>query len=447
MKEFGDRFSPGLGRATIRYPDLDPGNCKLVGWGAGAQFRRYYPLLGIDLDYTICIFEQNIGNTVCGVPVFAPNRLLQEDPKSTLVVIFSNWWFDVLRQVDALGKYRAIRAFSETNLQDMPGKIFRRRDSGNNSRSSGRKAVGLLVQGPLHPGTSRTILELNRSNLPDLPIVLSTWQGTGSDLIEECEPYVDHVIRSPIPSRPGKWNALLQKASTLAGLEYFRKIGIEYAVKSRTDQALAGTFNLDNVLQILDEQPFGGGSAGVRSRILFDGLTHGSWRFIPFQVTDQLQIGTVPDLIKLWRFEDRIALEEAPTFDISESFVNYALLTVESTILRSFLARIGFAPQLSVASSWEALIRLLGIIPDRELSLLSWKAIALYDVIEKSLIDPGDRDATPLMANADYDWWLDLKARPNDHLEYARRIMERRYSIHDFSSNRRIDVGLNRRFE
>src|SRR3972149_10072221 len=104
MKEFGDRFPPGRGRAPIRYPDLDPGNCKLVGWGAGAQFRRYYPLLGIDLDYTICIFEQNIGNTVCGVPVFAPNRLLQEDPKSTLVVIFSNWWFDVLRQVDALGK-------------------------------------------------------------------------------------------------------------------------------------------------------------------------------------------------------------------------------------------------------------------------------------------------------------------------------------------------------
>ena len=43
-----------LERVLFRYPDLDIANLRVVGWGAGEFFKKYYPLISsrIQLEYT-----------------------------------------------------------------------------------------------------------------------------------------------------------------------------------------------------------------------------------------------------------------------------------------------------------------------------------------------------------------------------------------------------------
>lgn len=78
-----------LSRALLKYPHLVLENLNLIGWGAGQWFRDYFPLTNLPLKYTVCPVLENQGKVISGISVKSPDSLINEDPRSTLVVIFS----------------------------------------------------------------------------------------------------------------------------------------------------------------------------------------------------------------------------------------------------------------------------------------------------------------------------------------------------------------------
>lgn len=372
-------ITPGLHRARLRYPDIDLERCRLIGWGAGGVFARIYPRLGIKLDYTVCIWNANIGKTVCGVEVHAADRLRDEDPAEVLVVVFSTVWYDCMRQLGAYGRFRVVRAHDEHPPgHDTQGllRAFFNAPPVRAPRHMEVASIGILVQGPVLPHITARVLADSHRRFPFARRVLSTWEGTPPELIAECEPYVDEVVQSPVPACAGAFNTVVQRDSTLAGLAALADQGVRYAFKTRTDQSILGAGNLDRLLTLL-RLPVGGEDRGRRERIAFCGLA--SFRFIPFHLTDQLQFGRVDDLLEFWDARDDSLLGSVVS-ELSQPANSLAMYAPEPKIVRCYLRRIGVPHDVSVESYWQVVADRFMFMPERDFHVLNWKAVPLFDI-------------------------------------------------------------------
>lgn len=421
-------FGSGLHRAKLRYPDLDLERCKLIGWGAGSQFESIYPRLGIELDYTVCVWEKNIGQVKCGVQVHAADKLRDEDPDKVLVMIFSNMWFDCMRQIPTYGKFRVVRAYSEHGegdgtIKNVLEKFFRGEPATEPSTIEDA-SIGLVMQGPVLADVTPMVLAANRRNFPFARLVLSTWSDTPEDELALCRPYVDEIVTSPRPAQPGLINAMLQRDSTQAGMLALSRRGITYAFKTRTDQSITGDYALEPLLELV-QTPIDGADAGRRQRIAFCGPA--SWRFIPFHLTDQLQFGRVADLLEFWDTRDE-SLIDTQIVEAGEPAGMLTYATPEACILRCYLRRIGVDhDDTSLSSYWRVFADRFTLMPESSFGFLNWKTIPLFDVTVVPPIQPPQHDEQTLRLMNGWglaDWHelladragFDARAEAIDHL-------------------------------
>lgn len=83
---------------------------KIIGWGTGAFYRQYTPLLNVKLDYLIDSNPARWGDRIDGRAVWAPDRLLEENPADTLVVVFSSFLGEIAGTVRHYGPFDLISA-------------------------------------------------------------------------------------------------------------------------------------------------------------------------------------------------------------------------------------------------------------------------------------------------------------------------------------------------
>lgn len=425
----------GLQRARLRYPDLDLSRCKLIGWGAGHTFERIYPQLGIELAYTVCIWESNIGQTKCGVPVLAVDTLRNENPKEVLILVFSAMWFDCMRQVAAYGRFRVVRAFQEYPEGHDTATALSSLWSGAPAAVPANAAgasFGLVIQGPVLQGVTRRVLAINRRKFPFARMVLSTWVDTPAEELDLCRPFVDEIVTSRHPPHPGHINAMMQRDSTRAGLAALARHGVTYAFKTRTDQSINGDLALEQLLQAV-RTPIAGPDRRQRQRIAFFGPA--SWRFIPFHLTDQLQFGRVEDLQELWASQDD-SLVTSATLDPEAPAHTVAAVAPESMILRCYLRRIGVGHALNLASYWQVLADRFTLMPEASFGFINWKAIALFDITVPSSGDTPQ--ATPDRVSLMTVWtradWAALQADRQTACAWADSVDRLRLKTSDLTT-------------
>jgi len=399
-------IGPGLQRARLRHPDIAPGGSKLIGWGAGYQFEKFYPRLGLALAYTACVYEietgkLNDGDTLCGVPVHHAERLREEDPNHVLIVIFSGKWFDCMRQIPTYGRFRMIRAIDEyTGADSLEQRLLR--FFGSAPERAPAVPVGMVVQGPVMADITARVLAANRRKFPFATLVLSTWDDTPAALLAACAPHVDDIVLSPVPAQAGAFNTVMQRDSARAGLAALAARGVAYAFKTRTDQSITGPVDLDQLLAQA-RRPLGGADTGKRERIVFSPQV--SWRFVPFHLTDQLQFGRVADLLEFWQCRDDSILG-AVSIDSNAPASHLSLCTPEAIFVRCYLRRIGVDYELTLASYWRVCAERFAAIPGDDISLLNWKAIALFDLpLEPDVRAAGMRDSASLLSTWQPDQW------------------------------------------
>jgi hypothetical protein len=299
-------------------------------------------------------------------------------------------------------------------------------------------SIGLVVQGPVGHVTP-TVLASNRRKFPFATQILSTWENTPSALLDACAPYVDEIVRSPVPAFGGAMNAIMQRDSTRAGFAALARRGVKNAFKTRTDQTIMGATDMDRLLE-LARCPVDGPDAGQRERILF--APQYSWRFIPFHLTDQLQFGRVEDMLEFWQTrDDSIAVLPQLPDAMAAEFM--ALCTPESCIVRCYLRRIGVDYALTLASYWEVLAKRFALMPEGEVSMFNWKAIALFDVPAQVNVQASEMFHP---ANLKTNWraveWSALRKYPSAYKGLAHAVGRMGLKVADYTVDTLFDLPM-----
>jgi hypothetical protein len=418
-----------INRILILYPDLKINDLKIIGWGAGKEFSEHYEKLGINIDYTICIYEENQGKIINGVKVLGPQVLNKENAENTLIIVFSMWWFDVYRQIKEFGNFRAIRAFNGWTKQHELSSMDLNKGLNQKPLKIDNHRCAILMQGPLEYYTPMA-LKLTKQSSPDTPLILSTWNGYSPKIIDECMKYADFVLMNSMPTKsgPNGLNLIRQQFGVLSGLNRLKEAKISYALKIRTDTSIYGDLDFNKLVHLTHTEY--ASKLNLKGKIIFSGLN--SWKYIPYHLTDQYQFGLVSDLINYWSFEKSIEISSVAR---DEEFYYFSLATPESAICRSFIARNSVANQsikyseLSIEKYWNLLKSEFGLFPEPELTFCKWKSISLSSINT----NPVNQYTKRLMDPIDVTWHESLIN--HDLLAEEVILYSRGYTISDFARN------------
>lgn len=392
-----------MDRSLLLESSKSIGTLKLIGWGAGHDFATHFPRHGFDLAYTIDIYPENVGRRIHGVEIRATEALKGEDPSACLILVYSTAWFEVLRQIRALGPFRAVRAHGPPGIRAAAERAVGLARSARSARGQAKGSRAIIVQGPLHEKVTETALRCYAVTHPDDTVILSTWSGEDADELQRVRPFADVILLNEPPTFAGDHSRNYQIRSTLAGLTEAKRLGIPRVIKTRTDSVLTSPEALDQLDTALDRWPVAGCLRGfMRRRIAV--LANASWRFVPYHYSDQVMYGETDDLLDYWSadFQTRAIPALAGTdtvLDLSKSGA-----PPECYFAASYLKRNGVDLIGTIEHGWEVLRDGFIAIDGHTLEWFWWKVMALVEDVP----DPDAKPPSELQDVHTYARWLEL---------------------------------------
>ena len=160
--------------------------------------------------------------------------------------------------------------------------------------------TAIVIQGPIAYDNNYTAetFKLYRSIYPNVPIVVSTWQGEATDAFrKECKENSVVLLENEPPKIRGPWNVNMQLVSSLQGVKYVKEnTSAKFVLKTRTDQRINYFNFLIYFKNLLETFPPEGDK--LRERIIF--LNSTMTKSFPFYFNDYLSFGHVEDIFKLY---------------------------------------------------------------------------------------------------------------------------------------------------
>ncbi len=238
------------------------------------------------------------------------------------------------------------------------------------------ESIAILVQGPIIKRGNFTYKAVSyyQRLYPKSRIILSTWINENDEVLSMFRNLGIEVILSKEVNNPGHMNINRQIISTRAGLEICNNV--EYVLKTRTDVILRSPSFLEFLFAFYNEQC----SLGRKGRIIITSFN--TYFFRPYSFNDQLQFGSVNDLIHFWscpldeRIQDgalakRPVMEEWSKLELSEVW-----------LVRNYLKFLGLDLPMSVEGSLIAL-RDLFIVLDESVLSMYWLKSVLQDLQDR----------------------------------------------------------------
>jgi len=84
---------------------------KVIGWGTGGYFDKYFGEVSVDIDYLIDSDETKWGKQKNGLNIVSPDHLLDEDPIQTLIIVFSSFFYEIKERVKSYGDFDVVSAY------------------------------------------------------------------------------------------------------------------------------------------------------------------------------------------------------------------------------------------------------------------------------------------------------------------------------------------------
>ena len=155
--------------------------------------------------------------------------------------------------------------------------------------------VGIVIQGPLVYENNYTVQTLRqyRTLYPNVPIVVSTWQGEANEAFRSaCKQFSVGLLENKVPDFAGFYHANYQIESSLQGIKYLKENTlVKFALKTRTDQRFNRPDFLLYFKNVLKAFPPCG--ERLSSRLLaFARL--GQW--VPFHISDFMMFGELDNV-------------------------------------------------------------------------------------------------------------------------------------------------------
>ena len=207
--------------------------------------------------------------------------------------------------------------------------------------------IGIVIQGPIIPGTTLQICKFYKQIYPNVQIVLSTWGSENTDQFQTLNGGGFTIIQTEKPEVSGPSNINLQIASTIAGLNHLIDKDCTHILKTRTD-ILLGNSSFLNYLIFMH-------SKGKQNALVFSSFN--SFLFRLFSPSDQVMFGAVADMTRFW------SLGLVPD--------NQEIEFPEKYLFKKYLESLGYKSQEDLTSYLIAL-RDYTVIADHELLGQIW---------------------------------------------------------------------------
>lgn len=214
--------------------------------------------------------------------------------------------------------------------------------------------IGIVVQGPLEHRSEFTLNAVRsyRAQYPGAQVFVSTWDTENPLHLRSFERAGAHVITSEIPANGGIYNHNLQMTSTAAGVLAVREAGLEYCLRSRSDQRLYGSGAVPAMWAALQAFPLTRGGLEARGRIVTTSLD--TFRYRLYGISDQLHFGYTSDIAQFWDgFQD----DRGPdwTHPTPKTLREQALLRLtEVHFCTRYLEQMGWRLAWTLEDSWSA---------------------------------------------------------------------------------------------
>lgn len=161
--------------------------------------------------------------------------------------------------------------------------------------------IAIIMQGPLILENHFTLntLKFYRKIYPKCKIIVSTWDNENSEEVTRIEEIGVIVLRNTRPINTGLGNMNFQILSTRNGIKKAEELGVQYILKTRTDQRINKCNVLDFFESLTETFPVLENKKQKKRIIAFQG-TVGGTMFVPYFIADFLYYGHIDDLKQLF---------------------------------------------------------------------------------------------------------------------------------------------------
>jgi hypothetical protein len=212
--------------------------------------------------------------------------------------------------------------------------------------------TAIVIQGPplLENDFTVETVKLYRKMFPWVSIIISTWNGEDAQALGRMRDAGTTIVQSDKPSYRGPFNVNMQIVSATAGMKKAKEIGVEYALKSRSDQRLNAPNSVEFMLSLIEAFPYKAPYPKQKKRIVACSLA--TLKFRPYGVTDMNVFGHIDDMLLYWGAP--LDMRPQGTGKVTPTIRDFAEARICEIYLSSeFMKAIGRPILWSLKDSWD----------------------------------------------------------------------------------------------
>jgi len=231
--------------------------------------------------------------------------------------------------------------------------------------------IGIIIQGPLVFEQNFTLetVKLYKKFFKNAIIVISTWEGENNDYVNIIRNEGIFIVLNKKPEKSGALNSNYQIVSTLAGLRLLETKGVEYLLKTRSDQRIYNYQSIELFQKLIHNYP--AINSFQKNRIISINLT--TLKYMPYALGDMCMFGSLSDLINYWNIElENRELDREVTVGLSIKELT-KLNVAETFYCTQYLNKIGFPTLISINNSWKAYRELFIVVDYTSVDLFWYK--------------------------------------------------------------------------
>jgi hypothetical protein len=242
----------------------------------------------------------------------------------------------------------------------------------NISSTSPSRRIAIVIQGPIVTADDFTFetVRLYRKIFPEVELILSTWSDTDPSLVASIRAGGLELLLNDKPSYAGVSNVNLQIFSTINGIRKAKQLGVDYVLKTRTDQRIYAPNTMTFLLAVVKSFPLSG-SMLQKERLVATSLN--TFKYRPYSVSDMFLFGHIDDMLLYWD----VPLDTRTRTDFPTSYTigTWAAAELcEVYFVTQFLRKLNYQPKFTIADGWNIYQRHFCIIDQQSIDLLWTKS-------------------------------------------------------------------------
>jgi len=248
--------------------------------------------------------------------------------------------------------FNAIKARKQSFITIVPRPKFAKDFFRHSDDASKHTPFAIVIQGKsvlVDSFTAETVKIYQKSFVGSI-IIVTTHEGADSpECLKELQDLGVNLVVIPKPANPGPFNINLQITSSVAGLKEAKRLGFQYAIKTRTDIRLYGVNISEYLFNLLRQFPVVSGTK-QQERIISTNIF--TLKYRPYSLSDMTVAGNVDDLLLYFDIPlDNRKVINLPTNSLVDDFVRER--PGELYLETEFLKKIGYHPTGTLEDSWQ----------------------------------------------------------------------------------------------